>query len=135
LTRPDGDGVGIEELDNLQMEIESLLVDAMQRTRTFKLQIMLLENGDESVLVKSKSTTQPPSLQTTPYKTHKRNKLANSKLMSTPNASSKPVSLFLLTLRFSWSYTAMRSTFDVKDQGHGESNRAQRHTRRVLEFN
>jgi hypothetical protein len=80
--------VGIEELDNLQMEIESLLVDAMQRTRTFKLQIMMLENGEESLPVKRKPM--PPSVQTTPYKTQKKNKIANSKLMLTPNAT-KPV--------------------------------------------
>ncbi len=80
--------MGIEELDNLQMEIESLLVDAMQRTRTFKLQIMMLENGEDSLSIKAK--TMPPSLQTTPYKTQKKNKIASSKLMLTPNAT-KPV--------------------------------------------
>ena len=45
LNRPAGDGVGIEEMDSLQMEMESLLVHAMQRTRLLKLETMILDNG------------------------------------------------------------------------------------------
>ena len=44
LTRSDGEGVGIEEMDNLQMELETMLVNVMQRARQLKLESMILEN-------------------------------------------------------------------------------------------
>jgi transcriptional adapter 3 len=44
LHRADGDGVGIEEMDSLQMEIESLLVNVMQRTRSLKMETLVLDN-------------------------------------------------------------------------------------------
>lgn len=47
LLRQDGDGVGIEEIDNLQTELESLLVEAMQRTRKYKIEIMTIENWNK----------------------------------------------------------------------------------------
>ena len=46
LNRAAGDGVGIEEMDPLQMEMESLLVHAMQRTRLLKLETMILDNAN-----------------------------------------------------------------------------------------
>lgn len=54
LNRPDGDGVGIEEMDSLQMEIEALLVDAMQRTRNLKMELMILDemNNDKNEIIK-----------------------------------------------------------------------------------
>jgi transcriptional adapter 3 len=53
LNRPDGDGVGIEEMDSLQMEIEALLVDAMQRTRNLKMELMILEDSsDKNEIIK-----------------------------------------------------------------------------------
>jgi hypothetical protein len=53
LNRPDGDGIGIEEMDSLQMEIEALLVDAMQRTRNLKMELMILEEGgDKNEIIK-----------------------------------------------------------------------------------
>jgi len=44
LTRSDGEGVGIEEMDNLQMELETMLVNVMQRARQLKLESMILDN-------------------------------------------------------------------------------------------
>ena len=54
LNRADGDGVGIEEMDSLQMEIEALLVDAMQRTRNLKMELMILEeeSSDKNEIIK-----------------------------------------------------------------------------------
>ena len=54
LNRPDGDGVGIEEMDSLQMEIEALLVDSMQRTRNLKMELMILDelNNDKNEIIK-----------------------------------------------------------------------------------
>jgi len=55
LNRPDGDGVGIEEMDTLQMELESILVNVMQRTRSLKVETMVLDNWtsdkNDSILV------------------------------------------------------------------------------------
>lgn len=50
LNRPEGNGVGIEEIDTLQMELESLLVNVMQRTRQLKLETMILDdwNSDKT---------------------------------------------------------------------------------------
>ncbi len=57
LNRPDGDGVGIEEMDTLQMELESILVNVMQRTRNLKMETMVLDNWtsdkNDSVLVRN----------------------------------------------------------------------------------
>ena len=44
LTRQDGEGVGIEEIDSLQTEIETLLGNALQRARAFQVELMVLEN-------------------------------------------------------------------------------------------
>lgn len=50
LNRSEGDGVGIEEIDTLQMEIESLLVNVMQRSRQLKIETMILDdwNSDKN---------------------------------------------------------------------------------------
>lgn len=48
LERADGVGVGIEEMDYLQMEIESLLVNIMQRSRQLKLETMILDDSSIS---------------------------------------------------------------------------------------
>lgn len=57
LTRADGEGVGIEEMDNLQMELETMLVNVMQRARQLKMESMILDNLtgsdlNESLIVK-----------------------------------------------------------------------------------
>jgi hypothetical protein len=51
LNRPNGDGVGIEELDSLQMELETLLVNVIQRNRQLKIETMILnEQTDKNDL-------------------------------------------------------------------------------------
>ncbi len=56
LKRQDGHGVGIEEMDSLQMEIESMLVNAMQRNRLLKIETMILDSEKpESLTVSSQS--------------------------------------------------------------------------------
>ncbi|CAF0755265.1 unnamed protein product [Brachionus calyciflorus] len=59
LNRPDGDGVGIEEMDSLQMEIESLLVSVMQRNRLLKIETMILDNDKivDTILTPQPSTS------------------------------------------------------------------------------
>ncbi len=54
LNRADGDGVGFEEIDTLQMELESLLVNVMQRTRQLKIETMILDdwNNEKSSIIK-----------------------------------------------------------------------------------
>lgn len=55
LNRADGVGVGIEEMDSLQMEIESLLVNVMQRNRLLKVESMILDSDkNETLLVRTK---------------------------------------------------------------------------------
>jgi hypothetical protein len=40
-------------MDSLQMEIEALLVDAMQRTRNLKMELMILEDSsDKNEIIK-----------------------------------------------------------------------------------
>jgi transcriptional adapter 3 len=51
LERQNGEGVGIEEIDTLQMEIETLLVNALQRARSFQVELMVLENKAASDLL------------------------------------------------------------------------------------
>jgi hypothetical protein len=53
LNREEGVGVGIEEMDTLQMEIECLLVNAIQRNRLLKMESMILDNdkSDSSIIV------------------------------------------------------------------------------------
>ena len=53
LNRTEGDGVGIEEIDTLQMEIESLLVSVMQRNRQLKIETMILDdwNNDKTDVI------------------------------------------------------------------------------------
>lgn len=45
LARQSGEGVGIEEIDSIQMELENLLVSVLQRTRKFKLELMVLDEA------------------------------------------------------------------------------------------
>lgn len=55
LNRADGVGVGIEEMDSLQMEIESMLVNVMQRNRLLKVETMILDNDkSDSLMVNQK---------------------------------------------------------------------------------
>ncbi len=69
LNRAEGNGVGIEEIDTLQMEIESLLVNVMQRTRQLKIETMILddrnsEKGNESLSkISSMSSPMPAEKQ------------------------------------------------------------------------
>jgi hypothetical protein len=42
--------VGIEEMDSLQMEIESLLVNAMQRNRMLKVETTVLDTEKPETL-------------------------------------------------------------------------------------
>lgn len=44
LNRTDGVGVGIEEMDSLQMEVERMLVNVIQRNRSLTFETMLLDN-------------------------------------------------------------------------------------------
>lgn len=57
LNRPDGVGVGIEEMDSLQMEIESILVNVMQHTRSLKMETLVLDNWtsdkNDSILIQT----------------------------------------------------------------------------------
>jgi transcriptional adapter 3 len=67
LSRSSGDGVGIEEIDNLQMELESLLVNAIERKRKFKIELMVLENQrDKNDGFKLQKTFSQPSTPKTP---------------------------------------------------------------------
>lgn len=61
LNRQEGDGVGIEEIDMLQMEIESILVNVMQRTRQLKIETMILDdwNNEKSDVVAKISSSSP----------------------------------------------------------------------------
>lgn len=63
LNRARGDGVGIEEIDTLQMEIESLLVNVMQRNRQLKIETMILDdwNNDSKNDVIAKISSPMPS--------------------------------------------------------------------------
>ena len=51
LERQNGEGVGIEELDTLQMEIETLLVNALQRARAFQIELLVLDNKAASDVI------------------------------------------------------------------------------------
>lgn len=53
LNRNEGDLVGIEEIDTLQMEIESILVNVIQRNRQLKIETMILDdwNNEKSDVV------------------------------------------------------------------------------------
>lgn len=61
LNRTEGDGVGIEEIDTLQMEIESLLVSVMQRNRQLKIETMILDdwNNDKTDVIAKISGNSP----------------------------------------------------------------------------
>lgn len=59
LNRADGVGVGIEEMDSLQMEVERMLVNVIQRNRTLTVESIILENErnhDVSSLLVSNKT-------------------------------------------------------------------------------
>ncbi|RNA06121.1 transcriptional adapter 3 [Brachionus plicatilis] len=96
LNRPEGDGVGIEELDSLQMEIESLLVSVIQRNRQLKIETMILDNEkiSDNILApqSSNSTTKASTLN---HNSNSSNNLATPKLSSsmlkkTKSFSGKP---------------------------------------------
>ena len=61
LERQNGEGVGIEEIDTLQMEIETLLVNALQRARSFQVELMVLENKAASDLL-NQVKQKPPNI-------------------------------------------------------------------------
>lgn len=55
LNRADGVGVGIEEMDSLQMEVERMLVNVIQRNRALTVESMILDSDpNESILVRFK---------------------------------------------------------------------------------
>jgi transcriptional adapter 3 len=96
LERQDGEGVGIEEIDTLQMEIETLLVNALQRARTFQVELMILESkaADKTDLIPIKLKTKvstpvaPPTLIHTPNITPiiEKQQQQQQQQLQTPNA-------------------------------------------------
>lgn len=79
LSRPDGEGVGIEELDNLQMEIESLLVSVMQRNRLLKMESMILENDKIDTILTPQSSSSITKAHSFNINSASSNNLMNSK--------------------------------------------------------
>jgi len=101
LNRPIGDGVGIEEIDSLQMEIEGLLVNAMERNRKFQLELMILDNWKDKSDVLPKVLNK--SLSTAATTSTGKNVIQNKKIKSLSGkpttVTSKPSEADLLDLK------------------------------------
>jgi transcriptional adapter 3 len=90
LNRSEGDGVGIEEIDMLQMEIESLLVNVMQRTRQLKIETMILDDwkGDTNSELIAKIASSPMTSEKTTH-LNKKFKSFNGKPIALNKSMSK----------------------------------------------
>ena len=116
LERQDGEGVGIEEIDTLQMEIETLLVNALQRARTFQVELMVLENKAASDLINQTKPVKPqnvtpvtPIIMAPPLTDHQ--STPNAKRFKATNAQQRPSSTF--TCNTDENSTIVRS--DISD--------------------